>query len=69
MPWYVRNFYIYEEIDILRLNDFMQYLSLNFHLALENIYNRSLNTFVEYDHNNPINRKRPKTGLRLNTLL
>ena len=47
----------------------MQHLNLNFHLALENIDNRALNTLVEYDHNNLLNRKRPKTGLRLNTLL
>ena len=47
----------------------MQYLNLNFHLALENIDNRALNILVEYDHNNPINRKHPKTGLRLIPLI
>ena len=69
MPWYFRNFYIYKEIDIPRLNDFMQHFNLNFHLSLGNVDNCTLNTLVEYDHNNPINRKRPKTGLHLNTLL
>ena len=43
--------------------------NLNFHLDSENIDNRALNTLVEYDHNNPINRKHPKTGLCLNSLL
>ena len=68
MPWCVRNFHVYKEIDIPRLNEFMQHLNLNFPLPLENIDNRALNTLVEYDHNNPMNRKRPKTGLRLNNL-
>ena len=66
MPWYVRNFHIYKEIDIPRLNDFMHCLNLNFPLALENIGNGALNTFVEHDHNNPVNRKRPKTDTHLN---
>ena len=69
MPWYIRNFHIYKDINIPRLNDFIQYLNLNFHLALENADNHALNTLVEYDHQNSINRKRPKTGLRLNILL
>ena len=67
IPWSVRNFHIYKEINIPRLNDFIQHLNLNFHLALENIDNHALNTFAEYHHSNPIKRKHPKTGLRLNT--
>ena len=47
----------------------MQDFNLNFHLTLENIDNRALNTLVEYDHNNPINRKLPKTCVRLNNFL
>ena len=69
MPWCVRNFHNYKEIDIPCLNDFMQHFNLNFHLTLGNVDNRALNTLVEYNHNSPINRKRPKTGLPLNTLL
>ena len=69
MPWYVQKFYIYKEIDIPRLNDFNQHFNLNFHLALENIDNVTLNTLAEYDHNNPVNRKFPKIGLRVSTLL
>ena len=42
MLWYVRNFHIYKVIDIPRLNDFIQNLNLNFHLALENVDNRAL---------------------------
>ena len=38
-------------------------------MTLENIENCALNTLVEYNYNNPINRKFPKTGLRLNTIL
>ena len=49
MTWYVGNVHIYKEIYIPR------------HLALENEDNRALNTLAEYDHNNPINRKRAKT--------
>ena len=56
---YVRIFYIYKEVDIPRSNDFIRHLNLNFHLALENTGNRALNTFVDYDHNNLINNKRP----------
>ena len=41
---FFRNFHIYKEIDTPRLNDFMQFLNLNFHMALENIDNRALNT-------------------------
>ena len=44
MPWYVRNFHIYKGSDIPRLNDFMQYLNLNFHLALENVDNHAKHT-------------------------
>ena len=69
MPWYVRNFHIYKETELPRLNDFMQHLNLNFHLALENTENNALNALAEYDHNYLTNRKRLKTGLRLNTLL
>ena len=65
----IRNFHIYKGINIARLNDFIQRLNLNFHLTLENMCNHALNTLAEYDHNNPINMKRPKTGLRLNILL
>ena len=54
-----------EKMDILHLNDFTLHFNLNFHLALENIDNRALNTFAVYDHNNPIKRKRPKTGVLL----
>ena len=68
MPWYVWNFHIYKEIELPRLNDFMQHLNWNFHLPLENTENNILNTLAEYDHNDPINRKRTKTGVRLNTL-
>ena len=69
MPWYVRNFHIYKEIELPRLNDFIQHLNIKFHLALENNDNNALNTLAKYDHNDPSNRNRPKTGLRLNTLL
>ena len=55
MPWYVRKFHIYKEIDVPFLNDFIQYLNLNFYFALENVDNHALNTCVEYDHNNPLN--------------
>ena len=68
-PWYVRNFHIYKEIDIPCFTDFMQHLNFNFYLALENMDNCALDTLVEYDYNNPINTKRPKTYLHLNTLL
>ena len=47
MPWYARNFYVYEEIGIILLNVFIKHLNLNFHLALENIDNRALNALVE----------------------
>ena len=50
MPCYVRNFHIYKDIDIPRLNDFI-HLNLNFHLVLEYIANRVLNTLAEYDPN------------------
>ena len=69
MPWYVRNFHIYKEIELPRLNDFIQHLNIKFYLALENKDNNALNTLAEYDHNDPSNRKRPKTVLRVNTLL
>ena len=69
MPWFVRNFHIYKEIELPSLNDFIQHLNLKFHLALENNDNNALNALAEYDHNDPRNRKRPKTGLPLNTLL
>ena len=46
MPWCVRNFHVYKEIDIPRLNEFMQHLNLNFPLPLENIDNRALNTLA-----------------------
>ena len=36
MPWYVRDFLIYKEIDVSRLNDFIQQINLNFYLVLEN---------------------------------
>ena len=68
MPWYVRNFHIYKEIEFPHLNNFM-HLNLNFHLALENTENDALNKLAEHDHNDPIKRKRPKTDLRLNILL
>ena len=61
--------YIYKEIELPRLNDFMQHLNLNFHLALENTENNALNTLAEYDHNDPINRMRSKANLLLNYLL
>ena len=69
MPWYVQNFHIYKEIEHPRLKDFIQHLNIKFHLALENNDNNALNTLAEYDYNDPSNRKRPKTSLRLNTLL
>ena len=56
MIGYGGNFHIYKETG-LRLNDFMQHLNLNFHLALINAENSASNTLAEYDHNNPINRK------------
>ena len=48
---------------------FIQHLNVNFHLAIENTENNALNTLAEYDLIDPINRKCPKTGLRLNTFL
>ena len=69
MTLYIRNFHIYKEIEILRLNDFMQHLNLNFHLALENIDNSALSTLTEYVHNNLTIRKHLKTDSCLNTLL
>ena len=69
MSWCVLNFHIYKEIDILSFNDFVQHLNFNFHLALENVDNRTLNALVEIDYNSPINWKSHKLGLLLNTLL
>ena len=69
MPWYVRNFHIYKEIELPRWNDFIQHLNLNFHLALENTDSIALNAFAAYDHYDLLNRKCRKTGLRLNTVL
>ena len=69
MPWYVWNFHIYKEIELPRLNDFIQNLNIKFHLALETNDNNSLNTLAEYDHKDTSNRRLPKTGLRRNTLL
>ena len=69
MSWHIQNFHIYKEIDISRLNDLMQHLTFNFHLTLENVNYRALNTLAKYDHNKSTNRKRPKTGLRRKTLL
>ena len=69
MPLCVRNFHIHKEIELPRLNDFIQHLNLNFHLVFENTDDIALNTLAEYDHNDPRNRRRVKTGLRLNTLL
>ena len=69
MPWYVRNFHIYKEIELPRLNDFIQHLNLNFHLALENTDNNALNILAEYDHNDTSNRKLSKAGLHLNPLI
>ena len=70
MPRYIRIFYIYKEIAIPRtMNNFMQHLNLNFHLALENIDNRAFITLAECDDNNSINWECPKTGLHRNTLL
>ena len=69
MPWYVRNFHVYTEIELPMLNDFIQHLNLNFHLASENTDKYALNTLAAYDHYDPSNRKCPKRGLRLNTLL
>ena len=69
MPWHIQNFHFYKVIYILRLNNYMQHRNLNFLLAWENINNRALNILIQYDYNNPINRKSLKTGLRLNTLL
>ena len=51
MPWYVRNFHIYKEIEFSRLNDFIQHLNIKFHLTLGNNDNNALNTLAEYDHN------------------
>ena len=67
--WYTRNFHIYKEINIPCLNDFIQRLNINGHLALENVDHHAFDTLAEYDHQIPINRKRSKTGLRFNTLL
>ena len=36
IPWYGRNYHIYKEINIPRLNDYIQQLNLHFHLVLEN---------------------------------
>ena len=47
----------------------MQHLNLNFHLALKNIDNPAFNALVENDHNNPLNKKRPRTDLSLKKLL
>ena len=69
MPWYARNFHIYKEIGLPRLNNFIQHLNLNFHLALENTDNNALNTLAVYDRYDPSTRKSPKTGLHLNILL
>ena len=51
------------------MNDFRQHLILNFYLAIENTDNRALNTLVEYNHNNLINIKHPKTDLVLTPIL
>ena len=67
MPWCVRNFHIFKEIELPCLNNFIQHLNLNFHLALENIENNALNTLEEHAHNDPTYRERSKTDLRLNT--
>ena len=69
MPCYGQKFHIYREIGIPRLNDSVQHLNLSFHLDLEKLDIRALNTFAEYDHNNVIKRKLPSNDLRLNTLL
>ena len=65
MPWNVRNFHIYTEIELPRLNDFIQHLKLNFHLALENTENNVLNTLAEYDHNDSIIWKRLRQACSL----
>ena len=64
MPWYARNFRIYKEIELLRLNDFTQHLSSNFHLTLESTESIALNTIAEYEHYDPISSKCSKTDSR-----
>ena len=39
MAWHVWNFPIYKETELPRLNDFIPYFNLNFHLAFENTEN------------------------------
>ena len=69
MPWYVQNFYIYNEFEISHLNNSIQHLNLSFRLSLDNVENSALNTLAEYNHKNIMNRKYLITGVRLNTPL
>ena len=69
MTWYARNFHIEKEIASPCLTDIILYLNLNSYLALANTDIRALNTLAGYVYNNPINKKYPKTGLRLNSLM
>ena len=67
MPWYVRNFHIYKEIELSGLKDFIRHLNLNFHLALENTKNNALNTLAEYDEKDPRTENAVRQAFALTT--
>lgn len=69
VPYYVRNYQIYREINTPKLGDFIQHLNLNFYNSLITSDNPALNEIETYDHTDPINRKRPLAALRLTDLL
>ena len=65
----VKNYHIYKEINVARLNDYIQHLNLSFHLTSKKQDSPALNILVVYDYNRPVNGKKVKNGLHFNTLL
>lgn len=49
VPYHVRKFHLYKEINFPKINTFIQHLNINFHLALETSEKSALNTLPAYD--------------------
>lgn len=69
VPYCVRNYHLYNDINFPKLSTSIQHLNVNFHLSFENSDNSALDTLPVYDIFDPINRKRRKLGIIVETLL